>query len=97
VQVENTGAVGGDEVVQLYVRDVISDLPQPKKKLRDFKRIMLEPGASAIVSFELDKSDFSYWDESKNGWDIEPGEFEIQIGTSSEDIQARSIISAESD
>ena len=97
VQVENTGAVGGDEVVQLYVRDLESDLPQPKKKLRDFKRILLEPGASAIVSFELDKSDFSYWDESKNGWDIEPGEFEIQIGSSSEHIQTRSIITAESD
>jgi beta-glucosidase len=97
VQVENTGATGGDEVVQLYVRDVESDLLQPKKKLRDFKRIMLEPGASAIVSFELDKSDFSYWNESKNGWDIESGEFEIQIGSSSVDIQARSIITAVTD
>jgi beta-glucosidase len=97
VQVQNTGTVTGDEVVQLYIRDLESDLPQPKKKLRDFKRIRLEPGASIEVSFELDESDFSYWNESENGWDTEPGEFEIQIGSSSEHIQAESIITAKSD
>jgi beta-glucosidase len=97
VQVQNTGAVIGDEVVQLYIRDLESDLPQPKKKLRDFKRIRLEPGASTEVSFELDKSDFSYWNESNNDWDIEPGEFEIQIGSSSEHIRTQSIITAKSD
>ncbi len=92
VDVRNTGSVRGDEVVQLYLKDIESKLIQPSKKLRDFKRISLDPGASQTISFELNKKDFSYWNEETGNWDVESGDFEIQIGTSSQDIKTKSIV-----
>jgi len=86
LEVENSGAVKGDEVVQLYVKDMQSDLVMPSKKLRDFKRISLEPGETVAVRFELTKEDFSFWNETIGDWDMEPGEFEIHVGNSSRNI-----------
>ncbi len=54
VDVRNTGKVAGDEVVQLYLRDVVSSVTRPKKELKGFKRITLGPGASTTVTFTLD-------------------------------------------
>jgi beta-glucosidase len=87
VEVTNTGDYDGDEVVQLYVRDVESSLAQPTKKLRDFKRIHLGQAEKQSVSFELGKDDFSYWSEEQQGWFIEDGAFELQVGSSSTDIR----------
>ena len=86
MDIRNTGLVKGDEVVQLYVKDLESDLIQPLKKLRDFKRVTLEPGEYKAIRFELTREDFSFWNEESNGWDMEPGEFEIQVGNSSRNI-----------
>ena len=93
MNVNNTSDVDGDEVVQLYVRDMESSMIQPKKKLRDFKRIEIEAGKTKNVIFELDKEDFVYWNDSTGNWDIDPGDFEIQLGASSQDIRASAIIS----
>jgi beta-glucosidase len=92
VDVLNTGNVKGDEVVQLYVKDLESSVVQPIKKLREFKRITLDKGAITTVTFSLDNTDFSYWDENKKDWFIEDGDFEIMIGASSEDIKLKGSI-----
>ena len=92
VTIQNTGDVAGDEVVQLYIRDIESEVIQPKKRLKRFKRVSLKPGESKTLSFNLSQKDFQYWKETDKDWSIEPGEFEIQVGVSSEDIKLRSHI-----
>jgi len=94
VDVQNTGRVKGDEVVQLYVKDLESSVIQPVKKLRGFKRITLDKGQTKTVTFELSNEDFAYWDEQKKDWNIEDGKFEIQIGSSLVDIRLKSIVNA---
>jgi beta-glucosidase len=93
MEIKNTGDVKGDEVVQLYVKDLESSVTQARKKLRAFDRISLEPGETKTVSFELKNEDFSYWDENKKDWSIEAGEFEIMIGSSSEAINLKTSLS----
>ena len=93
MEIKNTGSVKGDEVVQLYVKDVESSVIQPIKKLRAFKRISLDSGETKNVSFGLKSEDFSYWDENKKDWSIEEGEFEIMIGSSSEEIKLKMSLS----
>ena len=92
VDIQNTGNLKGDEVVQLYVKDLESSVIQPIKRLREFKRITLDKGETKTASFKLHNEDFSYWDENKKGWRIEDGEFEILIGASSEDIKLKTLI-----
>lgn len=92
--IQNTGFLKGDEVVQLYVKDLKSSVIQPLKELRKFKRITLDKGETQSVSFTLNNRDFSYWDENLKDWTIEAGEFEIQVGTSSIDIKLNQIIKA---
>jgi len=89
IVVRNSGNLRGDEVVQLYVRDIKSSVIQPLKRLRGFERITLRKGESRTVSFMLNNDDFAYWDEGKKDWFVEPGQFEIQIGSSSEDIKQK--------
>lgn len=87
VDVKNTGQKAGDEVVQVYVRDLQSTVIQPVKRLRGFRRIHLSAGESKTVSFKMSNDDFSFWDEKRKKWVIEPGEFEVQVGGSSQDIR----------
>lgn len=94
VEIRNTGSLKGDEVVQLYLRDVQSEETQAVKKLRAFKRVSLEAGESSTLEFILDEKDFMYWSEKQQGWYLEPGEFEIQVGSSSEDIRLKKIINS---
>jgi beta-glucosidase len=94
LNIKNTGTYKGDEVVQLYVKDVEHTEIQANKKLREFKRISVNAGEKTKVTFELNADDFSYWSETTNSWQIEPGDFEIQVGTSSEDIKLIEIVTA---
>jgi beta-glucosidase len=94
VDIRNSGDRAGDEVVQLYIRDVKSTVIQPVKKLRDFSRIYLDKGETRTVTFTLDNDDFSYWDENKKRWHIEKGEFEILLASSSQNIRKTVKISA---
>jgi beta-glucosidase len=89
--VQNVGDYSGDEVVQIYIKDINSSVIQPSKRLREFKRVTLNEGDITTVIFELDDTDFSYWDEYQKKWIIEPGEFEIMIGASSRDIRLSTI------
>ena len=87
VDVTNTGKVTGKEVVQLYVRDVKSTFARPEKELKAFSKVALEPSETKTVTFTLDKEAFWYFDTSKNAWFVEPGDFEILVGSSSRDIR----------
>jgi len=86
VQVKNTGARAGKEIVQLYVRDVESNVIRPLKELKGFDKVALEPGEEKTVSFELDKRSFAYYEVEEKDWIVESGQFEILIGRSSQDI-----------
>ncbi len=92
LELKNIGPVKGDEVVQLYVKNLESERIQPLKKLRAFKRISLNPGESNTIQFDLSGEDFRFWNEEKGDWEIEAGEFEIQIGNSSRNIFLKQII-----
>jgi beta-glucosidase len=94
VNIKNTGKLKGDEVVQLYIKELQPSIIQPEKRLKKFKRITLNPGETKTVTFKLNDDDFSYWDEMKKVWDIEVGNYEIQIGSSSKDIRLNTIIKA---
>ncbi|NOW98406.1 glycoside hydrolase family 3 N-terminal domain-containing protein [Mucilaginibacter sp. SG564] len=88
VTVKNTGKVEGTEVVQLYIRDVISSVTTPVKSLKGFRRITLKPGESGKVQFKLSTEELKIWNRQMKHV-VEPGEFKVMIGSSSEDIRLR--------
>lgn len=88
ISIKNTGKVEGTEVVQLYLRDVIASVTTPVKSLKGFKRISLKPGESGTVHFKLDNRELMLWNRQMKQV-VEPGEFKIMVGSSSEDIRAR--------
>jgi beta-glucosidase len=92
LDIKNTGRLKGDEVVQLYIKDLESSVIQPIKKLRAFNRVSLKKGETKTVNFILTDKDFNFWDEKTKNWNIEPGKFEIQIGASSQDIKLKKTI-----
>ncbi len=79
VEVENSGALLGDEVVQLYVQDVAASLPVPQIQLQGFRRIRLAPGAKQIIQFALTAEQLSLADEAGT-WVLEPGDFNVWVG-----------------
>jgi beta-glucosidase len=91
VDVTNTGRMKGDEVVQLYVKDVISSVTTYESQLRGFERVNLQPGEKKTVKFLLRPDDLALLDKNMN-WTVEPGTFEIWIGSSSADIKLKKII-----
>ena len=89
LQLRNSGAREGAEVVQVYVRDVQSSVDRPLKELKAFKRVNLKPGEAQTVSFTLDAAAMSFYDPAKKAWVAEPGEFEVWAGSSSSDIRLK--------
>jgi beta-glucosidase len=86
VEVKNTGTRKGAEVVQMYIRDEYSSVPRPVKELKGFKKIWLEPGQSQTVSFQITPESLSFYNDQMK-WVIEPGDFDIMVGTASDDVQ----------
>jgi beta-glucosidase len=82
ITVTNTGQRAGDEIVQLYIRDVVSSVTRPVMELKDFKRISLTPGESKTVEFVITPDKLSFLDLNMNRI-VEPGRFDIIVGTSS--------------
>ena len=80
--ITNTGRVAGEEVAQLYIRDRVSSLVRPVKELKGFRKFSLEPGASQNVQFVLTDAELGFYD-ADGQWLVEPGEFDVMIGTSS--------------
>jgi len=86
LKVKNSGAVAGDEVVQLYTHDVVSSVTTYEKNLRGFERVRLAPGETKSVTFTLTPDDLALWDRSMH-FVVEPGVFRVMVGSSSEDIR----------
>ncbi|GAB2818588.1 glycoside hydrolase family 3 C-terminal domain-containing protein [Ferruginibacter profundus] len=88
-KVTNTGNFDGEEVVQLYVSRVNKNKGEPNTTLKNFKRISIKKGAAANVSLSVAKKDLEYWDEKQHAYVVYPGEYEIRIGSSAEDIKIK--------
>ena len=86
--VANTGKLAGDEVVQVYVCDLIASIPRPVKELKGFCRIGLKPGESRILTFRLPVDILAFYDENLD-LIVEPGTIEVMLGSSSGDIRLR--------
>lgn len=82
VDVKNTGNVAGAEVVQVYVEDVQASVERPKKELKAFRKVFLQPGEKQTIRFVLGKDAFAFYDAAKKEWVVEPGEFILHVGTS---------------
>lgn len=91
VPVTNTGSREGSEVVQLYVSDLKSSLPRPVKELKGFRKVKLAPGETANVSFTIDKEALSFYDPAQHGWVVEPGKFQVLVGSASDDVRAKAM------
>jgi beta-glucosidase len=89
VDVENTGKRVGDEVVQLYIRDTSASVTRPVKELKGFQRITLQPGEKKRVEFLLTAEQLGFWDRQMR-FTVEPGEFQVMVGSSSEDVIEKS-------
>jgi beta-glucosidase len=91
--VKNIGDYDGDEVVQVYIKDLESKLKMPIKQLRSFKRVSLNKGDEKTIEFELNPmNDLRYYDPIKQRYLVDKGSFEIQVGSSSQDIRLKKII-----
>ena len=82
VKVTNTGKYKGEEVVQLYLRDIVGSIARPMKELKGFEKIELSPGESKNLNFEIDNSLLEFYTYN-NIWESEPGKFHVFIGTDS--------------
>ena len=94
LKVTNTGKRAGDEVVQLYTRDILCSVTTYEKNLAGFERIHLKPGESKEIVFTLDRKHLELLNADMK-WTVEPGEFAIMAGASSEDIRLNGILTVE--
>lgn len=85
VDVENAGTRAGDEVVQLYIRDVAASVTRPVKELKGFERVTLRPGEKRRVAFVLTAQHLGFWNREMR-FVVEPGEFKVMVGANSEDL-----------
>ena len=88
VELTNTGTVAGAEVVQLYIAEKNPTVLRPLKELKATKKVVVEPGKKAVVTFEVDKKMCSFWCDKSHSWYANAGEYEILIGNSSANISA---------
>jgi beta-glucosidase len=91
VDVTNTGKRAGSEVVQLYIRDLVSSVTRPIKELKGFRKVHLEPGESTTVTFNITPAELSFFDVNMK-YVVEPGDFEIMVGNSSRDADLTRLI-----
>jgi beta-glucosidase len=89
LEVRNAGKRAGDEVVQLYVHDLHASVQRPIRELRGFERVSLKPGESRRVIFALPAARLAFYDVKSKSFVVEPGDFDVMVGSSSEDIRAR--------
>lgn len=97
VDVKNTGAVIGKEVVQLYVSDPDSTVIKAPKELKGFEKIELSPGETKTVAFTLSRRDFAYYEVKENRFRVESGAYDILVGSSSRDIRAKATVDVKGD
>lgn len=86
VQVKNNGQYNGEEVVQLYIQDLVASQTRPVKELKGFQKVWIEKGKSKTVAFEISEEDLKFYNQ-KLDFISEPGKFKVYIGTNSRDVQ----------
>lgn len=91
VDVKNTGKYDGEEVVQLYVRDLVGSVTRPVKELKGFKKIMLKAGESQKVTFNLSSADLAFYTLDMS-FNAEPGDFKVFVGTNSEEVKEAAFV-----
>ena len=82
----NTGKVAGEEVAQLYLRDLVASVARPLKELKDFQKVSLKPGEIRTLTFTIDKNKLAFYN-TKLEWAAEPGDFNVLVGSASDDIR----------
>ncbi|GGF97717.1 glucan 1,4-alpha-glucosidase [Paenibacillus albidus] len=97
VQVDNTGTVDGDEVVQLYVQALSSRVKRPLKQLKGFEKVRIAAGHTQTVEFTLPVAELAFWDVTREQYCVESGEYSIMIGRSSADILVSEQITVKGD
>jgi len=85
VTVTNNGNYDGEEVVQLYIRDVVGSITRPLKELKGFQKVFLKKGESKKITFSIGVNDLKFYNSDLK-WVAEPGDFEVMIGTNSEQV-----------
>jgi beta-glucosidase len=85
-KITNAGSVAGEEVVQLYLRDLVGSVTRPVKELKNFQKIMLQAGESKEVVFVIDNNDLSFYRRDMT-WGSEPGQFHVFVGSNSRDLK----------
>ena len=87
--VRNSGVREGADVAQVYIAETHAKVPRPTKELKGFVRIVLKPGETKTATVTLDRRAFSYYDAASKQWRADPGEFNVLVGRSSQDIELR--------
>ena len=90
ITLNNTGKVAGEEVVQLYIQDPVASISRPVKELKNFKKVMLQPGEKKDIEFEVTVNDLKFYNSDLK-YDWEPGDFIIYIGTNSRDVKSAKV------
>ncbi len=90
VSISNTGNYDGEEVVQLYIRDLVGRVVRPVKELKGFQKVFIKKGETKTVSFSLTPENLKFYDDELN-YDWEAGDFDIMIGTDSQHVQTKRI------
>ena len=91
VDVTNTGTRAGTEVVQVYIRDRVSSVTRPVKELKGFAKILLDPGETRTIGIDITPASLAFYDINMD-YVVEPGEFEIMVGTSSRDDDLQTVV-----
>jgi len=95
VKVRNTGKRAGDEVVQLYVQHLGSEVERPRLELKGFERVRIEAGAERDVRLELKLRDLAYWDAKRHTWRVEKEEIRLLAGGSSDKLPVQTSVAVE--
>ncbi len=91
-KVANSGGCAGQEITQIYVRDLACSVPRPVKELKAFRKIPLGAGEHSLVQLQLTRRAFAFWCSKSKDWCVEAGEFEVLVGGSAQDIRLKSSI-----
>lgn len=86
VNLTNTGSREGAEVVQVYIGEDNPSVLRPVKELKGLRKVAVEPGKTKTVEFEIDRNELAFWNDKTRGWQVNPGNYTLSIGTSASDI-----------
>lgn len=97
LEIKNIGDRAGQEIVQLYIEKENTEIVRPKKELKGFKKVSLEPGEKKNIRIALERRDFAYYDAEFEDWLVEPGDYQVKLGSSSRDIRLQGRVRLEGD